>query len=92
LILAYFCLEDFENVDKCYRRFKKNLKDKTVTPDNDFIVQGIFLITKWRETQRNQYLKKIDSLFKDPTFENLDHSQKQLLEIMDYFQIPVTAK
>ena len=90
LVLAYFCLEDFENVYKCYRRFKKNLKDKTVTLDNDFIVQGIFLITKWRETQRNQYLKKIEALFKEPTFGKLDNPKKQLVEIMNYFKISVS--
>ncbi len=90
LMLAYFCLEDFENVDKCYRRFKKNLKDKTVTPDNDFIIQGVFLITKWRETQRNQYLKKIEALFQEPTFEKLDNPRKQLIEILNYFKISVS--
>lgn len=90
LILAYFCLEDSDNVDKCYRRFKKNLKDKTVTPDNDFIIQGIFLITKWRDTQRKQYLKKIGNLFQEPSFEKLETPKKQLKEILDYFEVVIS--
>lgn len=89
LILAYFCIEDFEKVDKCYRRFKKNLKDKTVNSNNDFIIQGIFFITKWRETERNQYLKKLEQLFKDSNFSKLDKSKEQLNEIMNYFQISI---
>jgi len=89
LALAYFCMEDFENVDRCYRRFKKNMKHKTVNVNNDFFIQGIFFITKWRETKRNQYLKKLEQLFQDSTFESLDKSKKQLSEIMNYFQIKI---
>ena len=90
LTLGYFCLEDFDNVDKCFRRFKKNLKNKTITADNDFIIQSIFYISKWRATQRNQYLKKLEQLFDDPIFLEIETSKNQIVEIIKYFDIPIT--
>jgi len=89
LLLGYFCLGDFDNVDKCYRRFKKNLKDKTVIADNDFIIQSLFYISKWRATQRNQYLKKLKLLFKDSKFAGLEKSKKQINDIVEYFELPI---
>ena len=89
LSLGYFCLEDFDNVDKCFRRFKKNLKDKTVIADNDFLIQSLFYISKWRATQRSQYLKKLKSLFEDAKFSELDKTKKQIKDIIEYFELPI---
>jgi len=89
LMMGYFCIEDFDNVDKCFRRFKKNLKDKTVIADNDFIIQSLFYISKWRETQRNQYLKKLKLLFDDDKFSDIEKSKKQINDIIEYFELPL---
>ncbi len=90
LILGYFCLNEYESVDKWFRRFKKNLKDKTVTPDNDYLIQSIFYISKWLDTRRNQYVKKLEGLSKQYPEEKLNNVKNNIRPIIQYYNIPVS--
>ncbi len=92
LILGYFSLKDFDNVDKCYRRFNKNLKNKTVDPRNSFIIQSIFYISKWLISEKQQYLKKLNLVFTSFEGENLSKTKKDIAKIIKYFDIPTLSQ
>ena len=59
LIMANFCLEDYEQIEKNYRRYKKSTKGKTVNSENDLTIHAYYYAAKWRENGRNQYVKKL---------------------------------
>jgi len=91
LILGYFSLKDFENVDKCYRRFNKNLKNKTVNPKNSFIIQSIFYISKWLISEKKQYLKKLNLVFTSFEDKNLSKTKEDIEKVIKYFDIPILS-
>lgn len=90
LIMANFCLEDYEQVEKNYRRYKKSTKGKTVNSENDLTIHAYYYASKWRENGRNQYVKKLADVI-EQTFEkhNLEKTRKNLLDIVAYYKIPV---
>lgn len=91
LIMANFCLEDYEQLEKSYRRYKKSTKGKTVNPENDLTIHAYYYAAKWRENGRNQYVNKLRDII-EQTYEkhNLERTRKNLLEIVDFYKIPVT--
>ncbi|MCB0630503.1 MAG: hypothetical protein KDD15_12240 [Lewinella sp.] len=90
LIMANFCLEDYEQIEKNYRRYKKSTKGKTVNSENDLTIHAYYYAAKWRENGRNQYVKKLAEVI-EQTFEkhNLEKTRKNLLDIVAYYKIPV---
>jgi ABC-type antimicrobial peptide transport system permease subunit len=88
--MANFCLEDYEQIEKNYRRYKKSTKGKTVNSENDLTIHAYYYAAKWRENGRNQYVKKLADVI-EQTFEkhNLEKTRKNLLDIVAYYKIPV---
>ena len=60
--MAAFCLQDFEKVEKSYRRYKKATAGKVVNPENDLTLHGFYYAAKWLETKRDQYVKKFENI------------------------------
>jgi hypothetical protein len=60
--MAAFCLQDFEKVEKSYRRYKKATAGKVVNPENDLTLHGFYYAAKWLETKRDQYVKKFENV------------------------------
>lgn len=91
LIMANFCLEDYEQVEKNYRRYKKSTKGKTVNSENDLIIHAYYYASKWRENGRKQYVKKLGDII-EQTYEkpNIEQTRKTLLDIVDYYKIPIS--
>lgn len=90
LIMANFCLEDYEQIEKNYRRYKKSTKGKTVNPENDLTIHAYYYAAKWRENGRKQYVKKLtDVIEKTLEKRNLEKTRKNLLDIVAYYKIPV---
>ena len=85
------CLQDFDKVEKSYRRYKKSTKGKVVNPGNDLVLHGFYYVSKWLETTRNQYVKKLESVLEE-TLEkrNLKSTRELLLDVIEYFKIPVS--
>lgn len=90
LIMGSMCLQDFDKVEKNYRRYKKSTRGKVVNPENDLVLHGFYYVSKWLETQRNQYVNKLAKVLKE-TLEkkNLASTRNLLLEVIEYFKIPV---
>ncbi len=88
LIMGNFCLKDFEEVEKNYRRYKKSTKGKVVNPENDLPLHGFYFASKWLETSRNQYLKKLNGIIEDTDNKpSLGSTRKLLLEMAKYFKM-----
>lgn len=90
LIMANFCLEDYAQLEKSYRRYKKSTKGKTVNPENDLTIHAYYYAAKWRENGRNQYINKLRDII-EQTYEkhNLERTRKNLLDIVEFYKIPV---
>jgi len=90
LIMAAFCLKDYEKLEKYYRRYRKSTKDKVVIPENDFAVHLFYYASKWIQTDRKQYANKIEKMMKEnPRVLNSFDSHKMLTDIINYYKIPV---
>jgi hypothetical protein len=91
MVLAGFCLKDFEKVERSYRRYKKSTTGKVVNPENDLVLNGFYYASKWLETNRDQYVKKIAAVIEQTTGKsNLSSTRKLLTDVIQYFKIPVS--
>lgn len=90
LIMGGMCLQDFDKVEKSYRRYKKSTKGKVVNPENDLVLHGFYYVSKWLETARNQYVNKLKKVLVE-TLEkrNLKSTRELLLDVITYFKIPL---
>ena len=90
MIMGGFCLKDFEKVEKSYRRYKKATKDKVVNPDNDLALHGFYYLTKWIETSRNQYIKKVSNVIQEVAkLPRLNATKKLLVDAANYYEMPL---
>lgn len=91
MTLGNFCLLEHAKIEKNYRRYKKATKNKVVNEENDQTLLGFYFISKWLETQRSQYVKKLDAVIletKDKS--NLSSTKKLLLDVATYFKMPLS--
>ena len=88
--IAYFCLRNFDKVDENYKRYKKATKNKPVSIGNDITIHVFYYTTKWLETGRNQYLKKLEEIIKQTDSSHLSGIRSTFLEIVEYFKLPVS--
>ncbi|NUN99553.1 MAG: hypothetical protein HUU01_02940 [Saprospiraceae bacterium] len=90
MIMAGFCLKDFEKVERSYRRYKKSTSGKVVNQENDLALHGFYYAAKWIETKREQYVKKLAAVIEQTSGKpNLDSTNSLLLNVSAYFNIPV---
>ena len=90
MIMAGFCLKDFDKVERSYRRYKKSTTGKVVNPENDLALNGFYYAAKWLETERDQYVKKIIGVLEQTRGKsNLDSTRKMLTEVIQYYKIPM---
>ncbi len=91
LILASFCIKDYEKLEKYYRRYKKSTKEKVVVPENDFTVHLFYYTSKWLLNKRQQYVNKIEKTIAENTFiKDFPTSKKLLLDLVNYYNMPIT--
>lgn len=90
IISAYFNLGNYEELENAYRRYKKMTDKKVVNPENDFTIHLLFYTAKWLDTQRNQYLKKLQKLI-DETPQRI-RNMTLLEEINDYYKLNINSK
>ena len=87
---AHFCLRDFEKVDENYRRYKKATKNKPVNIGNDITIHVFYYTSKWLETERKQYLKKLEAIMEKIDSSHLTGIRNTFIEIVEYFKLPIT--
>lgn len=91
LIMGNFCLRQFEQVEKNYRRYKKTVKGQVVNRENDLTLHGFYFAAKWLETSREQYAKKLGKVLAETSeIVNLKSTHDLLRKVVKYFKIPVT--
>lgn len=90
MIMAGFCLKDFEKVERSYRRYKKSTTGKVVYQENDLALHGFYFASKWLETKRDQYVKKLAAIIGQTSGKpNLDSTRALLVNVSSYYNIPV---
>lgn len=87
IISAHFNLYDYESLENSYRRYKKMTDKKSVNAENDFTIHFLFYASKWLNTQRNQYLKKLEKLIQE-TPENIRNIHL-VNDVIEYFEIDI---
>lgn len=90
MIMAAFCLKDFEKVEKSYRRYKKSTTGKVVNEENDLTLNAFYYAAKWLETNRDQYVRKFETnLLQTIDKPHLQSTRKLLMDISTYFNFPI---
>jgi hypothetical protein len=60
---------------------------KAVNSQNDFTIHFLFYTSKWLDTQRNQYLKKLEKLIEE-TPENV-RNRSLVNDVVEYFEMDI---
>lgn len=89
ITIGAFNLGLYDKVNDSYKRYKKATKGKAVNPENDLCLHGFYYSAKWLDTNRNQYVKKLSEVVLQIEQGNLIHTKKIMLDIVNYFQIPI---
>ena len=89
LIIAHFCFKNFDKVDEHYKRYRRSTKGKVVNPENDLSLHGFYYASKWLETSRKQYAKKLSAILEATNQPNLKSTQAILIDVIEYFEISV---
>ena len=88
LIMGNFALQDYEQVEKTFRRFKKTGKNKVLNEENDLTIQGFYYAAKFVESKKAQYAKKFAKVMDETAQkEGLKSTTKKLQEIATFFSI-----
>ncbi len=89
LIMGNFALQDFAQVEKTFRRYKKTAKNKVLNEENDLTIMGFYYAAKYIENGRDQYAKKFRKILEETEEKDgLKSVTRQLKEIADFFAIP----
>lgn len=89
LIIGYFSLNDHEQVETSYRRYKKVATKNVVNPENDLTLHGFYYASKWLDTGRNQYAKKLGKVLEQTQAPNLKRTRDLLMKMVEYFEMSV---
>lgn len=89
LIIGYFSLGQYDDVETSYRRYKKMTNNKVVNPENDLTLHGFYYASKWLETERKQYVKKINKVYQDMSVPSMKDNREILKNLMEYYKIPI---
>ncbi|PHI19292.1 hypothetical protein CEQ90_13855 [Lewinellaceae bacterium SD302] len=90
LVMAHFSLNEAEGVEKNYRRFKKSSKGKNVNYENTMSLEAYYFITKYRETGRAGYVKKLSRLLEEASARpSLAKTIQGFTKVCQYFEIPI---
>ncbi len=85
---AYFCLEDYKNVENNYLRYRKATKKKDINPHNDVTIHGFYYAAKWLETGREQYPRKLRQLIAEAQSDRFRSIKNTLEELVAYYKMP----
>lgn len=90
LMIGYFYLGDHEGIQECYKRYEKLTAGTSKNPENDVTIKAIYYTSQWLNTQRKQYVEKLQAMYKK-THENdkLKHVETLIRDMISYFEIPV---
>ena len=90
LTLGNFSIKNYDNIEKLFRRYKKATKNKVVNEENDQTLLGFYFLSKWIDTRRDQYVKKLENVIADTDNKaNLSSTKKLLTEVANYFNVPL---
>lgn len=92
MMMGHFALGDFEKVTDSYNRYKKATKGKAVNPENDLAINGLYYMSKWLETKRAQYVKKLDKVIEASGKPNLKSTEMLLTDASKYFKVPISLE
>lgn len=88
MISAYFNLRNYKELENSYRRYRKMTDKKVVNPENNFTIHLLFYTSKWLETNRSQYLKKLQKLINETP--KRIRNGKLLQDIVEYFKLNIS--
>jgi hypothetical protein len=91
LMIGYFALDDYKSCVDTFKRYTKLSKGRVVYAENDLEIHTYYYVAQWLSSQRQQYLRKIEDNYRRAG----QHSsskviQQTILELVNYFNIPVS--
>jgi hypothetical protein len=91
LMIGYFAVDDYKACVDTFKRYTKLSKGRVVYAENDLEIHSYYYVAQWLSSQRQQYLRKIEENYRKAG----QHSsskviQQTILELVNYFNIPVS--
>jgi hypothetical protein len=91
MMIGYFALNDYKMVVETYKRYIKLSKGRIVNSENDLEIHTYYYVSQWLNTERQQYLRKLQDNYKKAGLHNSRTViQQTILELVNYFNIPVS--
>jgi hypothetical protein len=90
LMLGYFFLQDHEGIQECYKRYEKLTTGTSKNVENDLTIKAVYYVSQWQNTQRKQYVEKLNGvLTKVEEYGKLPHLKKVIEDMIEHFDIYV---
>lgn len=90
LMLGYFFLHDHGGIQECYKRYEKLTAGNSKNLENDLTIKAIYYVSQWQNTQRKQYVDKLNAvLSKVEESKKLPHLQKVIEDMIEHYDIYV---
>jgi hypothetical protein len=91
LMLGYFALDDYKMCVETFKRYVKLSKGRVVNTENDLEIHTYYYVAQWLLSERKQYLSKLSENFHQAGLHNSKKViQQTILELVNYFDIPVS--
>jgi len=91
LMVGYFALDDYKLCVDTHKRYIKLAKGRVVNSENDLEIHTYYYVSQWLISQRQQYLRKLQENYSRAGQHNSKAViQRTLLEMVSYFNIPVS--
>jgi hypothetical protein len=91
LIMGYFAKHSYENITEAFYRYNRTTKGKTVNPENDLGIKGLYYLSKWITTERPQYLHKLSKVIRSTKALKFHGTSYLLVEAANYFNAPIQS-
>jgi len=90
LVLGLFFIQDHQAIQECYKRYEKLTAGLNKNQENDLTVKCVYYASQWINSNRKQYLEKLQAVL-NKTKQDPKLKQVEILieDIADYFQIEV---
>ena len=90
-MIGYFTIDDYRMCVETYKRYIKLAKGRVVNSENDIEIHTYYYTSQWLLNERNQYLNKLEENYNRAGQHNSRNVlQQTILELVNYFKIPVS--
>ncbi|MFN4123657.1 MAG: hypothetical protein ACK4GL_10200 [Flavobacteriales bacterium] len=91
LMVGYFAKKNYQKCVDTFKRYQKVSRGRVINAENQLEIFTYYYVAQWLISQRPQYLRKLQENYIEASqHKNASTIQRTILEMVSYFEIPVS--